>query len=375
MIRIAQPIIGPEEEEAVLAALRSGHLAQGPLVAQFEEAFASYLGVRHAVAVSSGTAALYVALRAHDIGPGDEVLVPAFTFAATGNAVLLAGARPVLIDIRDDDFTSDAERIEAAITPRTRAVLPVHLYGHPCDMSAIGDIARRRGVFVIEDAAQAAGASWQGRKAGSFGTGCFSFYATKNMTTGEGGMVVTDDDEVARRARLLRDHGEGERYRTDLLGGNFRMAEMAAALGLAQLAKLDGWNERRRANAAWLGEHLEGVGTPVERPAAYHVYHQYTVRVSSSDPKARLQPGSEARDRLQAHLRQREIEALVYYPRCLHQQPLYQQLGIGGSFPVAERAAEEVLSLPVHPALSQQGLERIAAAVNEATAAVGVERG
>jgi len=364
VIRIAQPIIGPEEEEAVLAALRSGQLAQGPLVAQFEAAFARYLGVRHAVAVSSGTAALYVALRAHDIGPGDEVLVPAFTFAATANAVLLAGARPILVDIKKVDFTIDPKRIEAAITPRTKAVLPVHLYGHPCDMTAIGEIARRHSLAVIEDAAQAAGASWQGRKAGSFGTGCFSFYATKNMTTGEGGMVATDDDEVARRARLLRDHGEGERYRTDLLGGNFRLTELAAALGLAQLPKLDAWNERRRANAAWLSEHLEGVEPPTERAGAYHVYHQYTVRV----PNGR-------RGALLARLREQEIEAVVYYPRCLHQQPLYQQLGIGGSFPVAERAAEEVLSLPVHPALSQHDLERIAAAVNEATAAVGVERG
>ena len=391
MIRIAQPIIGPEEEAAVLAALRSGQLAQGPRVAQFEEAFARYLGVRHAVAVSSGTAALYVALRAHDIGPGDEVLVPAFTFAATANAVLLAGARPTIVDITSDTFTIDPSRIEAAITPRTKAVLPAHLYGHPCDMTAIGEIARRHSLIVIEDAAQAAGASWQGRKAGSFGSGCFSFYATKNMTTGEGGMVATDDDEVARRARLLRDHGEGERYRTDLLGANFRLTEIAAALGLAQLPKLDAWNERRRANAAWLSEHLEGVEPPTERAGAYHVYHQYTVRVTQHT-RDRLQPppaggqvprraearpaeGSTARGALLARLREQEIEAVVYYPRCLHQQPLYQQLGIGGSFPVAERAAEEVLSLPVHPALSQHDLERIAAAVNEATAAVGVERG
>jgi dTDP-4-amino-4,6-dideoxygalactose transaminase len=364
VIRIAQPQIGPEEEEAVLAALRSGQLAQGQRVAAFEEAFASYLGVRHAVALSSGTAALLVALKAHEIGEGDEVVVPAFTFAATANAVLLAGARPVLADITEDAYSLDPDRIEAAITPGTRAIMPVHLYGHPCDMAAIAEIGLRRDVVVIEDAAQAVGAAWQGRKAGSFATGCFSFYATKNMTTGEGGMLTTNDDAIARRARLLRDHGEGERYRTDLLGYNFRMMEITAALGLVQVAKLDAANERRRANAAWLSDHLVGVRTPVERTGAHHVYHQYTVRV----PDGR-------RDNVQALLREREIEAVVYYPRGLHQQPLYQELGIGGAFPVAEQAVNEVLSLPVHPAVSDDDLQRIAAAVNEAMAATGVRHG
>ena len=364
MIRIAQPIIGPEEEAAVLAALRSGQLVQGARVAAFEAAFARALGVRHAVAVSSGTAALVVALQAHGIGAGGEVIVPAFTFAATGNAALLAGARPVLVDIRSDDFNIDPQRIEAAITPKTRAIAVVHLYGHPCDMTAIGEIAQRHGLVLIEDACQALGASWQGRKAGSFGTGCFSFYATKSITTGEGGMLVTDDDAVARAARLLRNQGESERYRTEALGHNFRMTELAAALGLAQLPKLDAWTERRRANVAWLSAHLEGVVKPVERQGAYHTYQQYTVRV----PNGR-------RDALQRALREREIEAVVYYPRALHQQPLYRDLGIGGSFPESERAVEEVLSLPVHAALSQDDLERIAAAVNETMAAVGARGG
>ncbi|MEX0785740.1 MAG: DegT/DnrJ/EryC1/StrS aminotransferase family protein [Dehalococcoidia bacterium] len=363
MIRIAQPIIGPEEEEAVLAVLRSGRLAQGERVAAFEAAFASYIGVTHAVAVSSGTAALYVALRAHGIGQGDEVLVPGFTFAATGNAVLLAGAQPVLADITAADFTLDPALLDAAVTARTKAVLPVHLYGHPADMAAIAAVADRRGLAVIEDAAQALGASIDGRKAGSFGTGCFSFYATKSITTGEGGMITTNDADIARLARLLRDHGEGERYRTDLLGGNFRMTELAAALGHAQLPKLDGWNERRRANAAWLSERLQGVVAPVERPGARHVYQQYTVRVP------------DARDALRDALRARDIEAVVYYERALHQQPLYQQLGIGGVLPESERAAAEVLSLPVHPSLSEDDLECIATAVNEARAPAGARRG
>jgi len=368
VIRIAQPAIGPEEEAAVLAVLRSGRLALGERVAAFEEAFAAYLGVRHAVAVSSGTAALVVAMRAHGIGADDEVVVPVFTFAATANAALLVGAQPVFVDIRADDYTIDVAQIEAAITPRTRAIVPVHLYGHPVDMTALGEIAQRRGLVVIEDACQALGASWQGRKAGAFGTASFSFYATKSITTGgEGGMLTTDDGEVARRARLLRNQGEEERYVTELLGHNFRLTEIAAALGLAQLPKLDGWNEHRRANAAWLSEHLEGVVTPVERPGAHHVYQQYTVRVPSNQ-----------RDALCAALREQEIETAVYYPRPLHRQPLYQKLGIGGSFPQAERASQEVLSLPVHPALTQDDLERIAAAVNgvrRRRTGVGTRRG
>ena len=364
MIRISQPIVGPEEEEAVLAVLRSGQLVQGPRVAQFEEAFARMLGVRHAVAVSSGTAALVVALRAHGIGAGDEVIVPAFTYAATANAVLLSGATPVLADIRAEDYNIDPAAIEAAITPRTRALLPVHLYGHPCDVTAIGEIARKHRLALIEDAAQAAGASWQGRAAGASGTGCFSFYATKNMTTGEGGMIVTDDDGVAQRARVLRSQGEGDRYRTDVLSGNYRMTEIAAAIGVAQLPRLEAWNERRRANAGWLSAHLDGVGAPVELAGARHVYHQYTVRV----PAGR-------RDALRASLREQDIEAVVYYERCVHQQPLYRELGIGGSFPVAERAAQEVLSLPVHPGLSQDDLQRIATAVNGAHAGAEARRG
>ena len=349
-------------------ALRSGRRAQGPRVAEFEEAFAEHLGARHAVAVSSGTAALVVALQAHGIGEGDEVLVPAFTFAASANAVLLSGARPVLADIREDDFTidltGDIARAEAAVTSRTRAIVPVHLFGHPCDMTALRGCAEARDLLIVEDACQAIGASWRGATIGSRGTACFSFYATKSMTTGEGGMVVTDDGRVAEQARILRNQGEETRYLTALLSGNFRMTEIAAALGLTQLQKLDGWNERRRANAAWLSERLAGVVTPRERPDARHVYQQYTVRVPDG-----------ARNALRDSLRTQGIEAIPYYERCLHQQPLYQKLGICGSFPVAERAAQEVLSLPVHPALEQSDLEAIAAAVNGARALSGARHG
>jgi perosamine synthetase len=355
VIRIAQPIIGAEEEAAVLETLRSGRLAQGPRVEAFEQAFADYVGARHAVAVSSGTSALVLALVAHGVGRDDEVLVPAFTYAATANAVLLAGAQPMLVDIEPEAFTVDPEALAAAGTPKTKAIIPVHLFGHPCDLTAIRAVADERGLAVIEDACQALGAAWDGDKIGSRGTACFSFYATKAITTGEGGMIATDDDSVAAELRKLRNQGEADRYVTDLLSGNHRMTEIAAALGAAQLPKLDAWNEIRRRNATWLHEQLEGVLPPHELPGAHHVYQQYTVRVENG-----------RRDALRAVLAESEIEAVPYYERCIHQQPLYQERGIGGSFPEAERAAREVLSLPAHPGLTPENLHDIATAVGKA---------
>jgi len=359
MIRMGRPVIGEEEKRAVLAVLESGQLAQAQRVAEFEEAFARFVGSEHAVAVSSGTAALIAALLAHGIGPGDEVITTPFTFAATANAVLIAGARPVFVDVREEDFNIDPALIEPAVTPRTRAILPVHLFGHPCDMEAIGDIARRHGLLVIEDACQAHGASIDGRVVGSFGTGCFSLYATKNMTTGEGGVLTTNDAAIAERVRLIRNHGERQRYHSELLGYNLRMTEMAAALGLAQLSRLPDLNERRRANADYLSRHLRGVITPGERQGCHHVYHQYTVRVPSG------------RDRLAAVLREAGVETAVFYPTPVHQQTLYRDRGYDLSLPVAERLSRQVLSLPVHPSLSQEDLETIVAAVNGAKAAVG----
>jgi len=357
MIRIAQPIIGPEEEQAVLEALRSGRLVQGPRVAAFEDAFARYTGAQHAVAVSSGTSALVLSLLAHGIGAGDEVLVPTFTYAATGNAVMLAGAKPILVDITSSTYAVDPAAAEAAITPNTRAIIPVHLFGHAADMTTIRNFAAHHNLDVIEDACQALGAEWQGERVGATGDACFSFYATKAITTGEGGMVTTDDGDVAQTLRRLRDQGESERYVTELLSANHRMTEMAAALGNAQLAKLDAWNETRRRNALWLTGHLDGVQTPVELPAARHVYQQYTIRVDAG-----------RREALRAALADEQIEAVPYYERCLHQQPLYHQRGIGGSFPEAEQAAREVLSLPVHPGLTPEDLHEIATAAGKALA-------
>ncbi len=364
MIRIAQPLIGTDEEQAVLDTLRSGRLAQGPRVEEFEQAFAEYVEAKHAVAVSSGTSALIVALAAHGIGEGDEVVVPTFTYAATANAVLLVGATPVLVDINGDDFCIDVAQAKAAVTKRTRAILPVHLFGHSCDLSKLRALADRHDLAIIEDACQALGARWDGSKIGSSGTACFSFYATKAITTGEGGMITTDSADIAGLARKLRNQGEGERYRTDILSANHRMTEIAAALGLAQLPKLDGWNERRRSHADWLSENLEGVVTPHESADAHHVYQQYTIRVSAG-----------RRDALREQLEKSDIEAVVYYPRSLHQQPLYQELGIDGSFPVAEQACDEVLSLPVHPSLSDADLKAISTAVNSVMAPAEARRG
>jgi dTDP-4-amino-4,6-dideoxygalactose transaminase len=375
VIKLAHPIIEDDEKRAVIDALESGQLAQGPRVAAFEQAFAAYAGTKHAVAVANGTAALHLALLAHGIGSAagpqrpttddqrpDEVIVPAFSFAASANTALLAGARPVFVDVRDDDFGIDAAAIEAAITPHTRAVIAVHLYGQMCDIDAVGAICKRHNLVLIEDAAQAVGASMRGQRAGAAGTGCFSFYATKNLTTGEGGMITTDDAAVATRARILRSQGEPARYVTEELGYNYRMTEVAAALGRAQLPKLDARNDVRRVNAARLSELLAqnaNIITPRELPGRRHVWHQYTVRVPA---------GRDARARLQASLRDRGIESATFYPTPIHRQPLYCRLGYGDAeMPVAQRLADEVLSLPVHPALSPPDIEAIAAAANSGT--------
>ncbi len=300
LIPIARPIIGEEEKQAVLGVLDSGQLAQGRLVREFEEAFARWLGVREAVAVSSGTAALMLALQAHGLGPGDEVITTPFSFIASANAALYLGAHPVFADVCADDFNIDPAQVEARITPRTKAILPVHLYGHPARMTEIISIAQRHGLLVVEDAAQAHGAELDGRKVGTFATACFSFYPTKNMTTGEGGMVTTDDGQVADLLRKLRDQGQAALYHHELLAYNWRMTEIAAAMGLAQLKRLEESNERRRRNAQYLSQRLKGVVTPMEREGCRHVYHQYTVRVPQK------------RDALLEHLRQRGIGTRIY---------------------------------------------------------------
>ena len=357
-IPVASPQIGDEEKRAVLEVLDSGQLAQGPVVEAFEREFAAWIGVKHAIAVNSGTAALHLVMLAHGVKEGDEVITSPFTFVASANAALFVGARPVFVDIEPETYCLDPARVEAAITPRTRVIMPVDLYGHAAAIKELREIADRRGVTLIEDACQAHGAMIDSAKAGALGVSAtFSFYPTKNITTGEGGMVTTDDDEIAERVRMLRQHGAATRYHHDVLGYNFRMTDIAGAIGRAQLKKLDRWNEARRRHASLLDEGLAGVPgvrTPRERRGYRHVYHQYTLLIEGD------------RDRFQARLRELGIGTAVHYEVPVHRQPLYEDLGYGEvSMPVSEHAAEHVLSLPVHPGLSEGDLDRIVEAVRK----------
>src|SRR5690606_24419684 len=282
MIPAAKPIIGDDERAAVDAVLRSGMIAQGKEVATFEEEFAAQLvDGRRCQAVSSGTSGLHLGLLACGIGPGDEVIVPSFTFAATANSVALTGATPVFVDIEPEYFCLDPVAVEAAITERTAGIMPVHLYGHPANIPALQAIAERHGVKLFEDAAQAHGASLDGRKVGSFGDfAMFSLYPTKNMTSGEGGMVACASEEIARQVRLLRNQGMERQYANEVIGLNERMTDIHAAIGRVQLTKIGGWTQQRQANAAFLDANLSGVVTPPVAQGAVHVYHQYTIRVA-----------------------------------------------------------------------------------------------
>ncbi|MBI4673358.1 MAG: DegT/DnrJ/EryC1/StrS family aminotransferase [Chloroflexi bacterium] len=360
MIPISKPCIGENEQRAVQRVLASGGLAQGPRVAEFERAFAEYIGVKHAIATSNGTTALHVALLAHGIGAGAEVITTPFTFIASINAILYAGATPRLVDV-DDSFNLDASQIENAITPRTKAILPIHLFGQPCDLRAVMGLATRHNLVVVEDACQAHGATFQGKRAGSFGMGCFSFYATKNMTTGEGGMLTTSDDAVAAHARLLINHGMRVRYHHETLGYNFRLTDVAAAIGIEQLKQLDGFNARRAENAAYYDEHLRNVrGMVVPRvfPQRTHVYHQYTVRVLPDFPLTR--------EELIARLSERGIGVGVYYPIPAHQQESashneWAQVHL----PRAQEFAKQVISLPVHPLVTDADRAYIVETIRE----------
>lgn len=354
MIHIAKPQLGPEEKQAVLEVLDSGMLAQGPRVQAFEEGFAEMCGVQHAIATTSGTTALHLALLAHDIGAGDEVITSPFTFISSANSILFTGAKPIFADIDPLTYNLDPAAVEAVITPQTRAIMPVHLFGLAADMGRLVEIAQKHNLIIIEDACQAHGAEYQGQRAGSFGTGTFSLYPTKNMTSAEGGMITTDDDEIAAECRVLRQHGMRRRYYHDELGFNFRMTDVHAAIGLAQLGKLERFNEQRIANARYLTEHLRGVITPAAPEGYRHVFHQYTIRVRGDQ-----------RDALVTHLRENGVGCGIYYPVPIHQQTFYvKELGYDVRMPVAEQATREVLSLPVHPSLSQEDLEIIVAAVN-----------
>ena len=331
--------------------LRNSSFIMGSEVAQFENAFASYLNASHCMGVNSGTAALHLVLQALGIGAGDEVITVPNTFIATAEGISAVGARPVFVDIDPVSYTMDPAKVEAAITPRTRAILPVHLYGQPADLDPLLDIATRHNLPLIEDACQAHGSEYKGRKVGSLGVaGCFSFYPSKNLgCAGEGGAVVTNDPELAQKVRLLRNHGSASKYEHSMPGYNFRMEGLQGAVLAAKLKYLDEWNERRRAIAELYDSLLERSGTvvPVEMPYSRHVYHLYVIQ-------------TEDRDALRQKMTDNEIETGIHYPIPLHLQEAYRSLGYrAGDFPICEKVTERILSLPIYPELPIEAVTRV----------------
>ncbi|MCK9580503.1 MAG: DegT/DnrJ/EryC1/StrS family aminotransferase [Methanoregula sp.] len=358
-IPIARPEAGDEEVHAVAEVLRSGMFAQGPVVRQFENEFAALCNTRHAIAVNNGTAALHAALASAGIHAGDEVIVPTFSFFATASCVSMCGAKPVFVDVDERTFGIDPACVNNAITKKTRAVIGVHLFGQPFDVQPVHEICDDHNIPLIEDAAQAHGAMYHQKPVGSLGkAGCFSFYPTKNMTTGEGGIITTDDDHYASVIRQFINHGQSEKYLHTMIGYNYRMTDIGAAIGREQLKKLPGFNTQREANAGYLSSHIReaGIVTPYCMPGARHVYHQYVLRV--------LPEFSLTRSELIAQLAGKGIGTAIHYPIPIHRQPVYRKSGTEVSCPVAERLCNEVLSLPVHPNVTGPMLETICEAIN-----------
>ncbi len=354
MIPIAKPVIEQEEIDSVIKVLKSGIIAEGPIVKKFEEKFANYIGVEHAIAVNSGTAALHVSLLAKGIGKGDEVITTPFSFIATANCIIFTGAKPIFTDVQEDTFNIDPAGITSKVSKNTKAIIPVDLYGHPAELKAIMDIAEDYGLTVIEDACQAHGAIFKGQKTGSFDIGCFSFYPTKNMTTSEGGMITSNDIDFNKKARMIRSHGSIIRYYHEMLGYNYRMTDIGAAMGLVQLKKIDAFNKKRIANATYLNNKLDdikGIITPTTKSYCKHVFHQYTIRVTNDYEMTR--------DNLIQKLTAAGIGTGIYYPMPIHKQPYYKSLGYNESYPVSEQLSREVISLPVHPSITQNEMDFI----------------
>ena len=355
MIPVAKPRIGLRERRAVDRVLRSGALAQGPEVQAFEKEFSGALvGGRPVVAVNSGTSGMHLGLLAAGVGPGDEVIVPSFTFAATANSVALTGATPVFCDIDPVTFALDPVKAKELITSRTKGIMPVHLFGHAADMVALERLAQEHGVAIFEDAAQAHGAEVHGQRVGTFGeVAMFSLYPTKNMTSGEGGMVACADEGISRNLRLLRNQGMEKQYENEIIGYNNRMTDIHAAIGRVQLTRLPQWTEKRRANAHFLSAGITGVVAPVEAPGYKHVYHQYTIRVEND------------RNGFAKALREEwGVGCGVYYPIPNHTLPSLKGFAKNVDLPETDRAAAEVLSLPVHPSLTSRELRKIVKAVS-----------
>ena len=357
MIRIAKPSLGYEEEEAVKETLKSGIIAQGPKVSEFENRLADYCLKSKAVAVNSGTAALHTALHILGVGKGDEVITTPFTFIATANAVLMQHATPIFVDVQPDTFTINPEAIQASITKKTKAIITVDMYGHLCDYDEINKIAKENNIPVVEDACQAIGATYKGLKAGAFGDiGCFSFYATKNITSGEGGALITKNDGYVKNAKQFRQHGMADVgvYDYNDIGYNYRMTDISASILLEQLKKLDSFNAKRREHAKIFSDQLDGVNgitTPIIKKNHTHAFHQYTIKVDGFKL---------SRDELFSHLRNKGVECAIYYPKPLHMCQSFRRFGYKeGDCKMAERLSNEVISLPVHQSLQPSDLQYI----------------
>jgi len=358
MIPINAPQIGEEEIEAVVKVLKSGVLTNGlgagPMVTKFEKAFAKFVKAKHAIAVNTGTAALHLAITGACIKPGDEVILPSFTFVATAEVVVMAGAKPVFVDIDPETYNISSLKIAKAITKNTKAIMPVDLYGLPADIQPIREIADKHGLLVIEDAAQAHGATYKGKLVGAFAdVACWSFYASKNMTTGEGGMTTTNNDEMAEKMRFMRSHGEKDKYKSIMLGHNYRMPEIQAAIGCVQLEKLPKFLAKRRENAKRLTEILrkaESLQLPKEPKGCKHSWYLYTVRLKDAKEKER--------DGIVEELRRKGIDAQVYYRYPVHLMPYYSSFG-KYKLPETEKAAKQVFSLPVHPGVTAAQIDFI----------------
>ncbi len=366
MIPISVVKLDEAAEQLAVEVIRSGMIAQGPMVARLEREFADVVGVEHAVAVNNGTTALVAAMEVLDLQPGDEVITSPFTFVATLNAILEAGATARFADIREDDFCVDPAALEAAIGPRTKVLMPVHLYGQTADMTKIAPLAAKHGLGLVEDTAQSLGASIEGRGAGSFGIGTFSLYATKNLTTGEGGMITTNDATVADRLRVLRNQGMRQRYQYEVAGHNYRLTDLQAALAIPQLAAYSENVKRRQDNAARLNAGLAGVPglrTPSELPGRSHVWHQYTILVTDE--------AAITRDELIAKLGEQGVGCGIYYPKTVYDYDCYREHPrvIADPAPVTERVVKQCVSLPVHNHLSDSDVDRVIEAVRTAVGA------